>query len=379
MMTQDDLVIEDAGQTVLNMGPHHPSTHGVIRLVLELDSEVIRKVDPDIGYLHRGIEKLAERCTWQGFIPYTDRVDYLGAMFMNHAYALAVEKLHGIEVPRRAEYLRVLADELNRIASHLICLGSITMDLGAYTPFLHGIRERESINDFMEELCGARLTYNYVRIGGVSADLPPGLPDRILRWLDGFSVFLDEFDRLITYNEIFLNRCKNVGIIPASDAIASGLVGPNLRASGVDFDVRRDRPYSVYPELAFDVIVGQGKVGTVGDVFDRFWCRIEEMKQSARLVRQVLEGMPDGPIQSKVPRKLKAEKGASASARVESARGDTFVYVISDGSERPYRVRFRTGSFTALSALPRFARGMMVADLVALFASLDVIAPETDR
>jgi NADH-quinone oxidoreductase subunit D len=312
-------------------------------------------------------------------MPYTDRIDYLGAMFMNHAYAMAVERLHGIEVPPRAEYLRVLADELNRIASHLICLGSVTMDLGAYTPFLNAVREREVINDILETLCGARLTYNYCRVGGVSFDLPPGLRERILTWLDGFEVFLDEFDRLITYNEIFLRRCKDVGVVTADEAIGWGLVGPNLRASGVDSDLRRDLPYSIYKDLSFDVVVGHGKVGTVGDVFDRFWCRIEEIKQSCGIVRQALTGMPLGPILGKVPKKLKAEKGADAHVRIESARGDTLVYAVSDGSEKPYRLRFRTGSFTALSIMAHKGAGMMVADLVALFASLDVIAPETDR
>lgn len=372
-------VVEEDGEMLLNMGPHHPSTHGVIRMVLNLDGEVIREVKPDIGYLHRGIEKIAEGCTYQGFMPYTDRVDYLGSMFINHVYAMAVEKLAGIEVPRRAEWLRVLVDELNRVASHLICLGSITMDIGAYTPFLNGIREREKINDIIEELCGARLTYNYMRVGGVSFDLTPGLANKILDFLDGFDSFLDEFDRLITYNAIFLQRCMHVGVIGRDEAVGWNLVGPNLRASGVDFDLRRDLPYSAYPELQFDVVVGHGVRGTQGDVFDRFWCRIEEMKQSTRIIRQVLAGIPVGPILGKVPRKIKVDKGLDAYARVENARGDTGAYVVSDGTEKPFRLHIRTGSFTALSILGHKAPGMMVADLVAFFASLDCIAPETDR
>lgn len=371
--------VEEDGEMVLNMGPHHPSTHGVIRLILRMDGEVIGAVRPDIGYLHRGIEKVAEKVGYAGFMPYTDRVDYLGAMFVNHGYAMAVERLLGIEVPKRAEYLRVLADELNRIASHLICLGSITMDLGAYTPFLHALREREHINDILEELCGARLTYNYMRIGGVSFDLTTGLRTKILDFLDGFDAFVDEFNRLITFNEIFVKRCANIGVIKAEEAIAYGLVGPNLRASGVDFDLRRDLPYSVYPELEFDVPVGRGLVGTVGDTFDRFYVRIEEMVQSARIIRQVLRKIPLGPILGKVPKKIKPEKGAEAHSRVESARGDLFTYIMADGTENPYRLHIRTGSFNALSILPVKAPGMMVADLVAFFASLDVIAPETDR
>lgn len=369
----------DDAEMILNMGPHHPSTHGVIRLIIHSDGEVVHSVDPDIGYLHRGIEKIAEGISYQTFMPYTDRIDYLGAMFMNHGYAMAVERLAGIEVPKRAEYLRVLADELNRIASHLICIGSVAMDLGAYTPFLNAIRERERINDIMEELCGARLTYNYMRIGGVAFDMPPHLSTKILDFLDGLEPFLDEFNRLITYNAIFIKRCANIGVITADEAIAFGLVGPNLRASGVDFDVRRDVPYSVYPELNFDVVIGRGEAGQVGDVFDRFVVRIAEIRESARLIRQVLARMPLGPIMGKVPRKIKPPPGKDAQSRVESARGDTLTYVMSDGSERPFRVKVRTGSFTALSIIAKKAPGMMLADLIAFFASLDVIAPETDR
>lgn len=372
-------LVEENGDMVLNMGPHHPSTHGVLRLILSMDSEVIGKLTADIGYLHRGIEKIGEGIPWQGFMPYTDRIDYLGAMFVNHGYAMAVEKLLGTEVPPRAEYLRVVADELNRIASHIICLGSVTMDLGAYTPFLHGIREREKINDIFEEWFGARLTYNYMRIGGVSYDLPPGMKEKILDFLDGFEIFVEEFNNLISFNEIFIKRCADVGVISREDAIGYSLIGPNLRASGVDFDVRRDQPYGVYPDLEFDVCVGRGVKGTVGDVFDRFYVRIEEMLQSVRLIRQALAMMPIGPIMGKVPKKIKPEKGLSAHARVEGARGDLFTYVMSDGTVNPHRIHLRTGSFTAFSVVEKLAPGMMIADLVALFASLDIIAPETDR
>jgi len=372
-------LVEENGDMVLNMGPHHPSTHGVLRLILSMDSEVIGKLTADIGYLHRGIEKIGEGIPWQGFMPYTDRIDYLGAMFVNHGYALAVEKLLGTEVPARAEYLRVVADELNRIASHIICLGSVTMDLGAYTPFLHGIRERETINDIFEEWLGARLTYNYMRIGGVSFDLPSGMKQKILDFLDGFEIFVKEFNNLISFNEIFVKRCANVGVISREDAIGYSLIGPNLRASGVDFDVRLDQPYGVYPELEFDVCVGRGIKGTVGDVFDRFWVRIEEMLQSVRIIRQALAQMPIGPVMGKVPKKIKPEKGLSAHARVEGARGDLFTYVMSDGTVNPHRIHLRTGSFTAFSVVEKLAPGMMIADLVALFASLDIIAPETDR
>jgi len=372
-------LVEEDGEMILNMGPHHPSTHGVLRMILSMDSEVIRCLSADLGYLHRGIEKIGESIPWQGFMPYTDRVDYLGAMFVNHGYAMAVERLLGVEVPPRAEYLRVVADELNRIASHIICIGSVTMDLGAYTPFLHGIREREKINDIIEEWCGARLTYNYMRIGGVSFDLTPGLKIKILEFLDGFEVFVQEFNNLISFNEIFIKRCAGVGTITPEDAVGYGLIGPNLRASGVDFDVRRDHPYGVYPELDFDVCVGRGIKGEVGDVYDRFWLRIEEMLQSVRLIRQAIERMPMGPIMGKVPKKIKPEKGASAHSRVEGARGDLFTYVMSNGTVNPHRIHIRTGSFNAFSIVEKLAPGMMIADLVALFASLDIIAPETDR
>lgn len=364
---------------VLNMGPHHPSTHGVIRLILEMDGEVIGKVRPDIGYLHRGIEKIAEQTTYAGFMPFTDRVDYLGAMFVNHGYAMAVERMLGIEVPKRAEYLRVLVDELNRIASHLLCLGAISMDLGAYTPFLHGIREREKINDIIEALCGARLTYNYMRIGGVSADLPVGAREKIFEFLDAFDHFINEFNSLITYNEIFVKRLANVGVITPKEAIGYGLVGPNLRASGVDFDLRRDMPYSVYPEIEFDVVVGKGWMGQVGDSFDRFYVRVEEMRQSSKIIRQCLQKMPLGPIMGKVPKKIKIDKGVEYHSRIEGPRGDLFTYICSDGGEKPFRLHFRTGPFTALSIMEAKGPGMMVADIVAFFASLDIIAPETDR
>jgi len=372
-------VVVENGETVLNMGPHHPSSHGVIRLVLTLDGEVIHTVTPDIGYLHRAIEKIAEKTTYYTFVPFTDRVDYLGAMFMNHGYAMAVEKLAGIEVPERADYLRVLADELNRIASHLIFIGSMTMDLGAYTPFVQALREREKINDIIEELCGARLTYNYIRVGGVAFDLTPNLPEKILRFLDGFEVFIEEFDKLITYNEIFVKRAVNIGIIPADKAISYGLVGPNLRASGVDYDVRRDAPYSVYSRLNFDVPVGNDKYGTVGDSFNRFLLRIAELHQSVRLIRQALKDLPSGPVMAKVPRKIKVEPGKDAFSRVESARGDTLYYIMAGANNTPHRVRVRTGSFTAVSVVSEFGRGVMLADLVAIFAGLDIVAPEIDR
>jgi NADH-quinone oxidoreductase subunit D len=369
-------------EMILNFGPQHPSTHGVINFIVETDGEVIRKAVPDVGYLHRSIEKIGESTGWHGFMPYTDRIDYVAAMFPNEGYAIAVEKLTGIVVPKRAQYLRVISDELCRIASHLVSIGTMAMDIGAFTPMLHGIRERETINDLIEALCGARLTYNYHRIGGVAYDLPEGWRDKTLAFLDHFDKFLVEFDRLISFNEIYVRRLANVAVIPGPMAIDYGLSGPNLRGSGVDFDLRKAMPYGVYPEFEFDVPVGQGMFGQVGDCFDRYICRTREMGESSKIVRQALDLIqqaPEGDILApKVSRNLKVEAGEALS-RVESARGEMAYYLVADGGERPYRLRARTGSYMAMGIIEDVSPGLMVADLVALIASLDVVAPETDR
>jgi NADH-quinone oxidoreductase subunit D len=367
---------DNGEEMILNMGPHHPSTHGVLRFIIRTDGEIMREAIPVVGYLHRAIEKIAEGISYESLMPYTDRIDYVSAMTANQCWSLAVEKLIGHEVPARAEYLRVLASEINRIASHAICVGVMAMDVGAITPFPYLLREREVLNDLLEELCGNRLTYNYCRIGGVSHDLPPGWIDKARKWLDHFDNILPEFDRLITDNEIFVDRCANICAIPPEQAIAYGLVGPNLRASGVDFDVRRDVPYSVYDQVDFDVVLGSGSVGTVGDCWDRFWVRCEEMRQSARIVRQCLDQLPEGPIYNK-PKRIRPK--GEAWARVESARGDMFCYVVGEGKPNPERVHFRTGSYNAMQVVRPQSNGVMVADLVALIASLDVIAPEIDR
>jgi len=363
---------------ILNMGPQHPSTHGVLRFLVKADGEVIRAVVPDVGYLHRSIEKIAEKVGYHGFMPYTDRVDYLAAMFCNQGWAMACEKAAGIEVPKRAEYLRVIAAEFNRIASHLISVGSMAMDIGANTPFTHALREREKINDLLEALCGARLTYNYMCIGGVTWDMPPGFEERALDFIERFEPLIDEFNDLISYNKIYVERLAGVAAASPEDAINYNLVGPNLRGSGVRFDLRRDLPYSVYPELEFDIPVGRGEVGTVGDCFDRYIVRVLEMKESCRILRQCFAQIPDGPVLAKVPRKFKPPAG-EVYVRVESARGDMGWYLVSDGSEMPYRVKIRTGSFTAMGMIDKLSRGIMIADLVAVIASLDVIAPEVDR
>lgn len=366
------------GLMVLNMGPHHPATHGVLNFLIETDGEVISRALPEIGYLHRAIEKIAEKVGYLGFMPYTDRIDYVSAMHANHGWAMAAEDLLGLEVPRRAEYLRVIASELGRLASHFVSVGSAAMDIGAYTPFLMLIRERETLNDIMEYICGARLTYNYIWIGGVSRDFFPGLDKRILQWLDHLEPIIDEFDRLISFNPIYVDRMTKVGMISREEAADFGLVGPNLRGSGIDFDLRRDLPYAAYSEFDFNVPNGAGPYGVAGDCYSRFYVRVEEMRQSIRIIRQAIEGLPEGETRCKVPRKLKPAPGETY-ARVESARGEMGYFVISDGTDKPNRVHVRTGSFSAMSIIEHLSPGMMIADVVALIASLDVVAPEIDR
>src|ERR1051326_4312344 len=357
----------------ISVGPQHPSTHGVLRFVVRTDGEVIGEAIPDVGYLHRSIEKIGEKCTYHGYVPYTDRADYLAAMFANQGFCMAAEKLAATEVTRRGEFCRVIACELNRIASHLISVGTFGQDIGAITPFLHALRERETINDLMEEICGARLTYNYIRIGGVGYDITQETCDKILIFLDHFHPIGDEYNRLLSYNKIYIERLANVAAITKEEAFQYNLVGPNLRASGVKWDIRRDIPYSVYPELEFDVPVGHGEKGTLGDCYDRYWVRMQELQESSKIVRQCLKMMPKGPAISKVPRKFKPPAG-EVYGRGEAPRCDRGVSVASDGTEYPYRVRTRAGSFTAMGIIDKLSRGIMVADLIALIASLDVDA-----
>jgi NADH-quinone oxidoreductase subunit D len=378
-----DVVVQRSGtlateEMTLNMGPQHPSTHGVLRFIIKADGEVMRETVPDVGYLHRSIEKIAEKVGYHGFMPYTDRVDYVAAMSCNQGWAMVCEKLAAIEVPKRGEYCRVIAAEFGRISSHLLAVGSMAMDIGAYTPFTHALREREYIMDLLEELCGARITFNYMRIGGVAWDLPPGFVEKANAFLDRFEPLIDEYNALISYNKIYVERLANVAVISAEDAIDYNLVGPNLRGSGVKFDVRKDIPYSIYPEIDFDVPVGIGEVGTVGDCFDRYIVRVREMQESCKILRQCLRQIPDGPVVAKVLRKFKPAVG-DAYVRLESARGDMGWYCVSDGTEYPHRVKIRTGSFTATSILDKVSRGLMIADLVAVIASFDLVAPEIDR
>ncbi len=365
-------------EMLINMGPQHPSTHGVLRVILRTDGEVVVNARPDVGYLHRGLEKIGERVTYAQFMPFTDRLDYLAAMNCNCAWAWAVEKLAGIEVPERAEYIRVIVCELNRISSHLIAFGSFTADMGAFTPFLYSIREREKVNDLFEMICGNRLTYNYARIGGVSADLVPGFLEKTKEFLDYFEPKIDEYNNLISYNKIFVHRLANVAAVGADDAVAYGLTGPNLRGSGVPFDLRRDEPYSVYPKLEFDVCVGTGERGVLGDCFDRYMVRINEMRQSVRILRQAVAQIPEGPVLAKVPRVFKPAAG-EVYFRSECPRGETGFYIVSDGTGNPSRLKIRAGSFVTMNIFETVTRGLMIADIVAVIGSFDIILPEIDR
>ena len=315
----------------ISVGPQHPSTHGVLRFVVKTDGEVISEAIPDVGYLHRSIEKIGEKVTYHGYVPYTDRADYLAAMFANQAFCLAAERLAGTEVTRRGEFCRVIACELNRIASHLISVGTFGQDIGAMTPFVHALRERETINNLMEEICGARLTYNYIRIGGVGYDILPETCTRITAFLDHFEPIVDEFNRLLSGNKIFIERLAGVAVVSKEDAFSYNLVGPNLRGCGVKWAIRRDIPYSIYPELEFEVPIGTAHVGILGDSFDRYWVRIREMQESCKILRQCLSMMPKGPAIAKVPRKFRPPAG-ECYARVEAPRGDMGFYVVSDGS-----------------------------------------------
>jgi NADH-quinone oxidoreductase subunit D len=358
---------------IVNMGPHHPSTHGVCRLMLTMDGEKVLKIEPYIGYLHRAIEKICENRTYHQCIPILDRFEYVTAMSCNYTFALAVEKLAQVEVPERAEYLRVIMLELNRIASHLIFFGTTAMDIGALTPFVYALREREYIMDLFEMTCGQRLTYNYIRIGGVSKDIPPEFIPKCREAVKIIGEKVEEYMRLLNGNPIWQKRTIGIGHLSKEMAVAYGVSGPILRASGVDFDLRRDDPYSIYDRFDFEVPVRHN-----GDVFDRYMLRLDEIKQSLRIVTQALDGLPEGEIKGKVSMKFKPPAGEVYS-RIENSRGELGVYILSDGSEKPVRVKTRGGSYNHLQVIPEFATDILIADLVAIFASFDIIMPEVDR
>lgn len=364
----------DTNEMVLNMGPQHPSTHGVLRIVLHLDGERVVDSDIVIGYLHRGIEKLSENRDWTQIILLTDRMDYVAAASTNLGYCETVEKLMSIEVPRRARYVRTVLNELQRIASHCLWLGTHAMDIGAMTVFLYAFRERELILDLFEEYCGARLTYNSQRIGGLPLDVPPGWDRKVLEFCDIMDSKVDEYETLLTHNRIWLERTRDIGIISGSEAVALGMCGPALRGSGVPRDVRKDEPYAAYDEVEFDVPIGDR-----GDTYDRYLVRLEEFRQSTRIIRQGIEGLPEGPFIGKVPRLIKPPAGETYHA-IESPKGEIGFFIVSDGrSTNPYRFRVRSPSFCNLQALPRLIRGHLVADVVALIGSIDIVLGEVDR
>ncbi len=357
----------------INMGPQHPSTHGVLRLVLGLDGEVVTDVRPVIGYLHRGVEKLCEHRTFPMIEPLTDRLDYVAAISENLGYCGAVEKLMGVQVPPRAEYVRVILAELQRIASHLLWLGTHALDLGAMSVFFYTFREREMILDLFEAFCGARLTYNALRIGGLNDDLPRGWTDRVRHFIDIFPEREKEYEDLLTVNRIFMGRTKGVGILPPDEAIGLGASGPTLRASGVDYDVRRAQPYSAYDQFEFDVPLGKH-----GDTYDRYLVRMEEMRQCCRIIRQALDRLPDGEIKAKVPKYIRPATGEVYHV-VESPRGEQGFYIVTTGGEMPYRMRFRAPSFVNLQCLSTMCRGRMIADVVAIIGSIDIVLGDVDR
>lgn len=362
-------------EMLLNMGPQHPSTHGVLRVALKLEGEVVTGVTPDLGYLHRGVEKLAEHRTYPQFIILTDRDDYLCAMLNNWAYCLSVEKLMNLTIPPRAEYIRVIAGELNRIASHLLFVGTFGIDVGAFTPFLYAFgREREIVLDLFEQLCGARITYNYIRIGGVMADLPVGWTDKVRRFTVHMRKCLKEYDDLLSYNPIFLDRTKGVGILTKEKALSYGVTGPNLRASGVNLDLRKQAPYGVYSQFQFDVPLGEK-----GDCWDRYMVRRNEIEQSCRIVDQALDKLPEGDALGKAPKVNLRPPAGEAYGQLEGARGWLGVYLVSDGGTSPYRLHIRAPSFINLAALQDMLVGWKVADVVAILGSIDIVLGEVDR
>ncbi len=361
------------GDLIINVGPQHPATHGVLHLVITLNGETIKKVEPHLGFIHRSIEKMCESLTYRQFIYVTSRMDYLSAHINNHACALCIEKGLQLEIPPRAQVIRVLMDELTRIASHELWWGAMAMDLGAFTPFFHAFRERESINDIMEETGGARLTMNYIVPGGVMQDLHPNFQKRVKEFIQLYKSKIHEYDELVTGNIIFQNRMKGIGYLSAADAISYGCSGPVARGSGVSSDIRKLYPYEIYDKLKFDEILETGC-----DSFARYMVRIREMQQSIRIIEQLIDAIPEGDFQAKTKAVLKLPKGEFYS-RVETARGELGVYIVSEGGTTPYRIKFRSPGFSNLSALNHMIKGGKIGDLIAAMGTLDLVIPDIDR
>ncbi|HTX99375.1 MAG TPA: NADH dehydrogenase (quinone) subunit D [Bacteroidota bacterium] len=383
---------------VLNMGPQHPATHGVLRLLVKLDGETVIAAVPELGYLHRGYEKLAENMTYHEFIPHTDRLDYLSPISNNVAFAMAVEKLAGVELPPRAQYIRVLCCEMARIASHLVATGSMAMDVGALTVLLWTFREREKILDVYDVLCGARFTTSYTRIGGMSTDWTPQCTTMLEAFLAEFDKDVTEIEQLLRTNRIFIDRCEGVGYLSRDQIVGLGLTGPVLRAAGVPRDLRRDNPYLVYNDLDFNVVTA-----TESDALARFYVRIAEMRESAKILRQALEKLPAGPFRADEPKRVLPEKGRTYTkmeeliydfmlinigvdppvgevySAIESSKGELGFYIVSDGTGQPWRMKIRSPSMTNLQALPYMVKGGMISDIVAIIGSLDPVMGEADK
>ncbi len=385
-------------ELLLSMGPQHPATHGVLRIVLDLEGEIIIKATPYIGYLHRGVEKLAETISYSQFIPHTDRLDYVCAMYNNFAFVRAVEKALDLQVPERAEYLRTIVAEMQRIAGHLFWLGTQALDIGAMTVFFYTFRDREDILDLFDMLCGARLTTTWYRIGGVESDLPPDFEPRLRKFLADFPAKVEEYNTLLENNRIWIARTKNIAVISAEDAISFGLSGPPLRGSGVDYDLRKIEGYAAYGKVEWKVPLGKN-----GDTYDRYWIRIEELAESTKIVQQCLDQMAEGPIWADAPQVVPPPKErvftnlesmiiqfklysrgfdvpkGDVYCGTEAHKGELGFYIVSDGGPKPYRLKIRAPSFIHLSAFDHMARGYMIADIVTIFGTFDVVMGECDR
>jgi len=397
-MTKPTENIIETKDLLVHMGPQHPSTHGVLHLKLRIDGEKVVSAEPDIGYLHRGTEKIAENLLYHQFVPYTDRLDYMCAMSNNLAYVMAVEKLLGLELPERAQYIRVVAAELSRVAGHLIGIGAWAVDLGAMSVLLYAIREREMVLDIFERLCGARMTLSYLRVGGVRYDFTDECATACRELIKLLPGRLDEYERILNKNRVWIERNKGVGVISASDAIDLGLSGPALRASGVDWDIRKDEPYLVYDELDFDVVTG-----TNGDCMDRYLVRMEEIRQALRIIEQAIDRMPSGPFAVDDPHIVPPPKPGvyknmenlihhfkyvssgfsvpkgEAYASVEAPKGELGVYIVSDGTEKPYRLKIRVPTFMNMQVMNHICRGGYLADVIAALSSLDPVFGECDK
>jgi NADH-quinone oxidoreductase subunit D len=369
----------DSDRMRINVGPQHPSTHGVLRLEVEVDGEIVTEVVPHLGYLHRSFEKHCEKMTYQQIIPYIDRLDYISAMNNEWPYVMALEKMLDVKVPDKVEYLRVIVSELNRIANHQIAVATFGLDAGAFTPFLFYFRDREYILWILEKLSGARLLYNYFRVGGMAADIYPTFKEECLNVVDKVRKTNAEVMDLLIYNRIFIQRTADVGILTPEVAINFACSGPVLRGSGVKYDLRKDEPYSIYDRFDFDIPVGKGEVGVVGDCWNRNMVRMNEMEQSCRIIEQAIAQMPDeGDVTALVPKRIKLPKG-EVYMRAENPKGDLGFYIVSNGTDKPERLKARGASFVNLSVIPEISKGYMFADLILILGSIDIVLGEVDR